>query len=421
MIGVNLERGVDEISSSRALRAYGVALGCANLLTVYYWTHNFPMRFILTDREDPLCWPFAANCAPLHFSNQSGPTALLWLFGGLAAVSAILFAVRSKSIRWACGALAACEALKLGVLLVDYRMLQPQHYMMLFASFAFLFLPAKEKTIKILLVLIYFWAGILKCNSDWLAGSLLDQWVVLRDWLPVWCVLAVALESGVAWLLLSSRGVLFWPALALVVFFHALSWQIVSYYYPLLMGCLISIFPLSRLFSADAPPSAAPPGRRLPAASFGWLAFFCALQAVPYLYPYDAALRGGGRLFYGLWQFSALPECDGLLIVHKRDGTSRFVVLPGERINVRLRCQPFVAWNKARNRCPRFRSDPDFVDFDLKLYSRRFGRRDWNLVVDAPRFCAETPKYRMFGLNRWIKKQGPGGGYRPDMLSSQSP
>ncbi|MFI5351124.1 MAG: hypothetical protein ACHQ2Z_16390 [Elusimicrobiota bacterium] len=385
------ERDIAEISSSRALRYYGLALACANLLTAYYWTHNFRLAFFLSDRDEPICWPFAPNCASLHFSNPAGPTAFLWLYCGLALASAILFAARSKSTRWAYWTLTACLSLTTYALIVDYRMLTAMQYMLFFASATFLWFPAKQATLRILLVLTYFWAGILKFNSEWLSGSLLlGLWAVLPRLLPAWCSAAVVLECGISWLLLSSRRALFWPALALFALFHALSWHVVGYYYPLLMLCLLSVFPLSRALDGGEP---APGARRPslpPAASACWLAFYCALQAVPYLYPNDAALRGGGRLFYGLWMFSGLPECESLLIVHSRNGSSQFIVLPNAGIQPRLRCQPLFAWNSARNRCPRFRTDPDFVDFDLKLYARRLGRRKWNLARILP--FASSPR-----------------------------
>jgi len=61
------------------------------------------------------------------------------------------------------------------------------------------------------------------------------------------CVYVIVLELGVTWGLLARRAWIFWTALAQFLVFHALSWQVVGFFYPLLMFAILAIFPLSRL------------------------------------------------------------------------------------------------------------------------------------------------------------------------------
>ena len=61
------------------------------------------------------------------------------------------------------------------------------------------------------------------------------------------CAYVIVLELVVSWGLLARRAWIFWAAFAQFLLFHALSWQVVGFFYPLLMFAILTIFPVSRL------------------------------------------------------------------------------------------------------------------------------------------------------------------------------
>src|SRR5438552_19020302 len=67
------------------------------------------------------------------------------------------------------------------------------------------------------------------------------------------CVYVIVLELGVAWGLLAKRAWIFWTSFAQFLVFHALSWQVVGFFYPLLMFAILTVFLLSRLVEPRDP------------------------------------------------------------------------------------------------------------------------------------------------------------------------
>src|SRR5438309_11792220 len=111
------------------------------------------------------------------------------------------------------------------------------------------------------------------------------------------CVYVIVLELGVAWGLLAKRAWMFWISFAQFLVFHALSWQVVGFFYPLLMFAILALFLLSRLFDTrDSPDGllvALWRGRALRPA-YALAALCSLLQLVPYASPGDRTLAGPG-------------------------------------------------------------------------------------------------------------------------------
>src|SRR5262249_35413174 len=154
-----------------------------------------------------------------------------------------------RLVPWAYAALVLVNALKLAIMLLDYRLRMNQHYMGFFATFAYLFVPGKRDALRVLVTLFYFWAGTLKLNWEWISGAGLyrPMWPFSAAGVGVAGVYVIVLELGVAWGLLANRAWFFWGRFAQFLVSHALSWQFVGFFYPLLIFAILTIFPLSRL------------------------------------------------------------------------------------------------------------------------------------------------------------------------------
>jgi hypothetical protein len=302
--------------------------------------------------------------------------------------------------------LVLVNALKLAIMLLDYRLRMNQHYMGFFATFAYLFVPAKRDGLRVLVTLFYFWAGTLKFNWEWFSGAGLYRptWPFSGVGVVVACVYVIVLELVVAWGLLARRAWIFWAAFAQFLVFHALSWQVVGFFYPLLMFAILAIFPLSRLVAPADPPDGVlvslwTLNARGPV--YALAALFSLLQLAPYTFPGDRTLTGEGRL-YALHMFDARATCAGWADLHLADGTTtrRDLKLP---LDTRIGCDPIVYFNRARNLCRhRDAGLVAFQDLDLFLSSRRTSDGEMKRVIATAGFCARGDRYDPFRHNAWI-------------------
>jgi hypothetical protein len=404
----HLRRQIAEIHADPVLRRYGAAMAALHVLTVLYWIDQRAIG-LLHSRAEPICWPLLPECGHLRVLD---PAALSWvllayLLAAVAVGALFLSPRQTPSAYWG---LLALNALKAGIMLLDFRLRMNQHYMAFAASAAFLFMPGKRNAIRVLVVLFYVWAGTLKLNWEWISGAGLYR--------PIWffsgwgvvaaCLYVIVLELVVSWGLLARRAAIFWAAFGQVILFHVFSWPVVGFFYPLLMFAILTIFPMCRLMPERRAAAAAEDGllaafwrgrERWP--TYATAASFSLLQLTPYAFPGDHALTGEGRL-YALHMFDARPVCEGYASLRQADGTQVRVDLR-LRLDTRIACDPVVFYNRARNLCRRPETAPvSFRDLDLFLWARRATDRDLRPLIALEGFCARNVGYNPFWHNRWI-------------------
>ena len=399
-----LRAQIAEIERDDALRWYGVAMAFLHVVTYLYWVDQRIVTFVNAQAE-PICWPLLPACENVRVLSTGGVALLLRAYFAAAIGTGLLFAFR-RLVPWAYAGLVLVNGLKLAVMLLDYRLRMNQHYMGFFATFAYLLVPGKRDALRVLVTLFYFWAGMLKLNWEWVSGAGLyrPMWPFSGAGVIVACVYVIVLELGVAWGLLAKRAWIFWAAFAQFLVFHALSWQVVGFFYPLLMFAILAIFPLSRLVepqdSAEGLLAALFRGREVRSV-YALAAFFSVLQLIPYAFPGDRALTGQGRL-YALHMFDARATCVGWADLHNVDGTTtrRDLKLP---LDTRIACDPIVYFNRARNLCrQRAAGRAAFTDLDLFLSARRSSESELRRVIDTKGFCAKRERYDPFRPNAWI-------------------
>jgi hypothetical protein len=399
-----LRAQIAEIERDDALRWYGVAMAFLHVVTYLFWVDQRIVAYVNAQAE-PICWPLVPACEQLRVLSAPGGALLLRAYFAAAIGVGFLFASR-RLVPWAYAGLVLVNALKLAIMLLDYRLRMNQHYMGFFATFAYLFVPGKRDALRVLVTLFYFWAGTLKLNWEWISGAGLyrPMWPFSGAGVVVACVYVIVLELGVAWGLLAKRAWIFWGAFAQFLVLHALSWQVVGFFYPLLMFAILAIFPLSRLVSPGDRPEellAALCRGREAWPVYALAALFSLLQLVPYAFPGDRTLTGQGRL-YALHMFDARATCAGWADLHNADGTTtrRDLKLP---LDTRIACDPIVFFNRARNLCrQRDAGRLAFQDLDLFLTARRSSDGEMKRVIDTKGFCAKGERYDPFRHNAWI-------------------
>src|SRR2546422_3523465 len=399
-----LRAQIAEIEGDAALRWYGVALAFLHVVTYLYWVDQRVVAFVHAAAE-PICWPVAPEGEKLRVLAAAGVALLLRAYFAAAVGAGLLFASR-RLVPWAYAGLVLVNLLKLGVMLLDYRLRMNQHYMGFFATFAYLLVPGKRDALRVLVTLFYFWAGTLKLNWEWISGGGLyrPMWPFSGVGVVIACAYVIVLELIVTWGLVAKRAWIFWAAFAQFLLFHALSWQVVGFFYPLLMFAILAIFPLSRLVAPREPPDGLLVllwRGRARRSVYAIAALFSMLQLVPYGFPGDRTLTGEGRL-YGLHMFVPRPTCAGWAELRHADGTTtrRDLKL---RLDTRIACDPIVYFNRARNLCrQRDAGLVAFQDLDLFLTARRTSDREMKRAIATTGFGARGDRCDPFRHNGWI-------------------
>jgi hypothetical protein len=336
-------RQIDEIGSDRALTLYGAALAAANVLTSIQWQFRSGVSLMI-GAADRLCWPFWEACNDVRFSVWTVHYTL-WAFCLVSALAAACFLLRRVHAGY--WLLALTTVVRLAIMVQDYRLRANQHYMLNWVVLAFLFVPGKRALIRHVLVSLYFWAGVLKLDREWLSGIALynqDRLWLPASLVPAACVYVVLLETLLIFGVYSRRNLVFAATLAQLVAFHIFSWPIVGFWYPTLMFCLLGILPLMRaiLRPIEAAAIARPRQLKVRRTHAAVLATFAFLQLVPRAFPGDSALTGEGRVF-SLHMFDALVVCEAKLTYRLADGSTRGDALAAaQRLPHRSRCDPLM-------------------------------------------------------------------------------
>jgi hypothetical protein len=408
-----IQAQVREIAADPALRSYGVLLALAHTLCFAHWKQQWDLDQVIGRDALAICWGFFEACGRFRVLDAAGIDALLYGYAALSLATALLFALGPRlgprAGGWAWAALLVLELLKASIVFQDFRLRLNQHYMHGMASLAFLFVPRKREVVRVLIALFYFWAGALKLNREWLSGAALykaDAFWIQGPLLPWACAYVIVLEMGVVFGLFARRPLVFWSALAQFALFHVFSWPVVGFYYPILMFLLLALYPLCRFLPAAQPDvSLADLVRGRMQRPTAWVALgFSALQLAPMAIPGDSALTGEGRIF-AVHMFDARLVCEADYAVTSRDGSVRHLV-PSVAYAPRIRCDPLLHWNLARNLCLALAQDPSYARLDLRLASRRSDERELRRVLDVADFCRQDLGYRTLWHNDWIRLDG---------------
>ena len=398
----------EEIRQDPSLRLYGCALALTHAATMLFWRETGVVR-VLGRGTEAVCWPLVSGCETLRaLSVEQLAWGLRGYFAAAVLVAAIFLLPRRTTL--ACLGLVGLSVFQLLFAVLDFRLRANQHYMVLWVSAVFLLLPAKRDAIRVLLVLFYLWSATLKLNSDWISGAALPvaDWIIPGSLVVAACVYLIVLEGGMSWGLLAGPGWIFWGALAQFYVFHAVSWQQVGFYFPVVMFLLLSAFPLIRLGpgvrEGASVLSRLARGRLRPSA-YALMAGFSLLQLPPRLIPGDEALTGEGRS-YALHMVDAGVLCRGWAVVRYQDGSTSEVDLQG-KASTRIACDPILIAERARNICEgHSRFATGAAELDLHLIARRRSRPTMETIIDLPGFCARRVRYNPFGRNDWIRAAG---------------
>jgi uncharacterized membrane protein YhdT len=389
------------ISGDPTLRYFGVALCAVNCLTAIHWLRWPSLSAILDPAIAPVCWPFFPGCYQVRVVPPELITSSVFVFLLASLLNARLF-VTPRRIAAAYWTLLGCSVLKYLLIFQDFRLTLNHHYMAGWIVVAYLFAKSKQKTIQLLIVSMYFWAGVLKLDpgAQWLTGAAFYGRRPLgmpEAWIPMACMYVIILEVLLVFGLLSKQKVWFWGTFGQVLLFHVSSFWVVGWFYPLLMFALLSIFPMARLIGRG--PTTRRRDDSILVSTIILLAVFSLLQLARFTFPGRSAITGQGRML-ALNMFDAPLECHGKLLRVEAGNRRSIVQLRPQFVNTRTMCDPLIYLELARGYCRAVRDNPS-IDFDLSLETRTIGGTYWP-VVSAVSICSTKPEYSLLYHNDWI-------------------
>jgi hypothetical protein len=391
------------IDDDPALRAYAVIASLLHPLTGIAW---FTYKHIdtLVTGDDCVCWPLAPHCEQVRALLSPGLVrGLVALYMGLGAGAGTLFACRRP--RAGLAAFVAATALGAALYSLDYRLRLNQTYMFGWVIVALLAAPKRAQVLQALVALFYVWAGTLKINAEWVHGAALYDRPLLvpAALVPAACVYVLVLEMVFVWGLFASSPRWRWAVYAQLLVFHAVSWKVVGYFYPLLMFGLTAIYPLVWLRRPAETLTIAslrsePAVRRAVATA---ASVFSAFQIVPHLFPGDTAVTGEGRLF-SLHMFDARVECSGGATVRQGSGAAAHVALINEHTDVRSRCDPIALAAAAGRLCRGLEASGAQPRVDVSVDAKRTTDEHSTPLIHVNDFCRRDIEYSVWRHNDWI-------------------
>lgn len=401
---------IGEIRESPLLRLLGIALVVTNFFALYHflWSDGDGALVDAMSNQLPVCWPFFEGCRSLRpwFAANYETFALWW--GGISAVAAAFFLFRG-TVGVAYGLSAVALVMKYAIILQDYTLMGNFHYISLVAWISFFLVPGKLASHRLLLVTVYFCAGLVKLNSEWISGSILAQQLTPLPNLAfalgsettrkVLANFNILLELFLVFLLLARNRAPFTAGVALFTAFHLASWPVVGRTFPgTMLSLLIPLWALAlwpRAFRRGL--IEAGPRR----AAFVLPVAVLALQIPSLVADRDPALSGEARI-WAVNMLDSHPTCDSFYLLRSPAGD--WVDFSGLRSEQgpRIQCDPIVAIEVLEGFCLRFSPD-DVRDMDVALYSRRSHETAARPVFEVRSFCANPVRFNPFFKNDWIR------------------
>lgn len=381
-----------------ARRLYGTVLASIHLLTLIFW-QAFDFRWGLLERlstptQNP--WSFI----PQAYMDLLTATAVFWVgaYIFLAFLTPVLFLWKKIPLKGGLTVFALTLLVKLAIFFTSYDFMGNYHYMENLVMLGYLFSGGSLFFLRLMIVLFYVGAGLLKLNWEWISGSaLLTETFLRNDLLIAACVYVIFLELILVWgLLAKNRRVRLWTLMQLFVF-HVFSWHIVGFYYPSVMLLLLTVFWLKEE-SPIAP-------KKLSWSLWFYLGLFLLAQAYPFLLGKRASITGEGRLF-ALNMLDAKTQCLASYELRQKNG---FIYLDNPlSYAIRLQCDPLIYFNYGKKLCADLRRDGGTISPEIRLniFTKKSTEDQFTGVVRHQNICAEDLKYSVLG-NSWIHADGP--------------
>lgn len=389
-----------ELQKYPTLRIIGTIFCLEHLLTILFWLTERPLHWILSPSNTSICWPFFSSCEV--FKPSPLVLNILLILYGLLALSGIIAWWRKKD-RLAASILWTLILIKVGIISLDYRLTGNYHYLPTMLAMVFLLIPERRYSLTVSFFIIYFAAGLLKINYQWLNGTAINDHIMpsYMTALGVWYVLV--LELGLVFFLFAKKDRWFYFLFFQLVYFHLYSWHLTRFFYPVVMlallGMLLVLRPMVAEWSLKESFQTAFKSKQAQIL----LLVFLILQLPQYLIPGNSALTGEGRM-YAMIMYDGRVQCQPHLSIWKKDGSKEELSLQPPWLMTRTQCDPLIYWRLAQKTCEWTKKDSNVIQVDLAIPVRNDKNSEWHSLVSALDVCQKSYSYYSFFPNSWINK-----------------
>ncbi len=265
------------------------------------------------------------------------------------------------------------------------------HYMVYIVTALLLFAPRRRESLKVMIVGFYVAAGLLKINIDWLSGAAMIRTPALGgDLLVTSLFYVVFLELVLVFGLLHHKRWVRAITLLQLLCFHAFSWHIVGFFYPMMMFSVLSLFVLDEfIFNSKREQSENILlhlfSGRLGRSTYVVLIVFWLCQVIPFGLTTDPSLSGALRLS-SLNMFDSKTQCHSLLVAKTEQGTVH-LQKPMKNLGTRLSCDPLIYLNQAHQLCRANRDSKEIKQLSLTLFAKRVTEQHYKKSIDIKNVC----------------------------------
>nr|BFD60430.1 hypothetical protein CKG001_25370 [Bdellovibrio sp. CKG001] len=391
---------LQELQQHKSLAWIGVLLSLEHIFTFVFWLTERPVHLILSNSHPSVCWPALPFCEALKPSAEilSG---LLGLYLILAVGSLACWGLQ----RFKCAILLLWTLLffKVGVILLDYRLTGNYHYIPTILTLVFLLVPGRIRALPVAFFVVYFTAGILKLNHQWLSGAAINDRLVpeVLTRVGVWYVLI--LELILVFLLFARKDRWFYFLFVQLVLFHLYSWHLTRFFYPSVMLLLLGILLITRPLQKEEGFSRSWMRCLKQRSAQALLLAFILLQLPQYYIPGEAALTGEGRM-YALIMYDGRTQCQPHLTIWKKSQNKEEVPLVPPWLLTRTSCDPLIFMRLTEKVCTWSEADPAVLQIDLNIPIRYQNQETWQPLVSLTNVCKQPLTYSSFFSNYWINK-----------------
>lgn len=374
-----------------------VAVYFCHVLTALYWlTSQLYLR--TTNLIETTCWPGFASCLDLKFSSPYSALILMGSYGSLS-LAALFFDNGKKafgSTLW----LSLLLLLQVFIASLDYKFRGNHVYLFVVFQLLVLAWPRLVQVFPLFMALLYFWAGTLKFNHDWLSGAALyhDLPLIPQAFVASACRYVLALELIGPFFLYFAKGPWFYAFWLQFLVFHFMSWSVVGFYYPSLMIVFLFLLlwlkartPRLSFFSQGIKPSA-----------WAFVFLFCFLQFIPRAIPGPEALTGEGRLL-SLYMFDAFGTCDAQFGFTDKRGEFISISLFEPNDAVRVGCDPINLLARARYYCHILSEQMSEPSFKFGMLARYKTDTKFSVRGIANFNCQDPSFFKPFARNEWLR------------------
>jgi hypothetical protein len=397
----------NEIRNDPALRIYGTILTLLHTLTAYFWSIG-RVGYSLSDQYAPICWPGLDFCAEIPRLTHESLLNLFYAYGVCALLIAPLFLVKRAVLAGWIGLFALC-ACKFAIMAGDIRTALNAETVAFMVTGSFLLLPSKRHALRWTILIIYFTAGLMKLNAEWVGGDSLGKIPAWMQTIPTefLTIYPIFLELFVIWFLLSKKAHAFWLGFAQLIVFQSIAYAFIGFYFPSVMLSLLSIFFLIRVFpiTGDATPMNSVQRAKLIRWYVCTLGLFIVLQVAPAMISKSPVYTGEGK-YFALNMFDTMLECDPKVSFTNVNGErveQQFYPPDMRASNPRLTCNPISFYWRAKSVCKDgFPNGERPSDFDLKVEVKKRTENEYRSLIDIKNFCAANFEYKVLSHNEWI-------------------